>query len=235
MTITGIQSYSFSAMTFRLSMSTTAATPSAQSPTTSGQTGDRVTLTADATTGASTAGADAAGTGEAASASTAPAAVPSAPSEPPSSRAGRRADALFSALDADDDGALTADEFTSGALSLLRNAGARRRIDDEGDDRRDTRRLDRLERKLAKAFERVDANDDGAIDRNELTAALARSRGPHRHGGRPDGHDGPAPADAPTPAGQTAGATTVSFSVTFVSVAVQRYAEVQGTAPAIAA
>lgn len=231
MTIAGFQSYSFSAMTVRLSMSTTAATPPALSPTTSGQAGDRATLSADATTGASTAGADAAGTGEAPSAPAALAAVTSTAPGPPSSRAGRRADALFSALDADDDGTVTADEFTVGALNLLRNAGARRPIDDDGDSRRDARRLDRLERKLGKAFERVDANDDGAIDKNELTAALARTRSPHRHGVR---HDGPAPADATAQAGQTAGATTVSFSVTFVSVAVQRYAEVQGTAPVAA-
>ena len=226
MTITGFQSYSFSAMTVRLSMSTTAATPSAaQAATTSDQAGDRVTLTTDAAPGATTAGTNAAGPGDAVSAPTAPSA------EPPPSRAARRADALFAALDADDDGALTADEFTDGALNLLRNAGARRRIDEDGDGRRETRRL---ERKLAKVFERVDANDDGAIDKNELTAALARTRGRHRHGGHHDGHDAPASTDAPAQAGQAAGLTTVSISVTFVSVAVQRYAAVQGTAPAVA-
>ena len=229
MTITGFQSYSFSAMTVRLSMSTTAATPSAaQAATTSDQAGDRVTLTTDAAPGATTAGTNAAGPGDAVSAPTAPSA------EPPPSRAARRADALFAALDADDDGALTADEFTDGALNLLRNAGARRRIDDEVGDRRETRRLDRLERTLAKVFERVDANDDGAIDKNELTAALARTKGRHRHGGHHDGHDAPASTDAPAQAGQAAGLTTVSISVTFVSVAVQRYAAVQGTAPAVA-
>ena len=226
MTITGFQSYSFSAMTVRLSMSTTAATPSAaQAATTSDQAGDRVTLTTDAAPGATTAGTNAAGPGDAVSAPTAPSA------EPPPSRAARRADALFAALDADDDGALTADEFTDGALNLLRNAGARRRIDEDGDGRRETHRL---ERTLAKVFERVDANDDGAIDKNELTAALARTRGRHRHGGHHDGHDAPAPTDAPAQAGQAAGLTTVSISVTFVSVAVQRYAAVQGAAPAVA-
>ncbi len=240
MTITGFQSYSFSAMTVRLSMSTAAATPSAaQAATTSDQAGDRVTLTTDAAPGATTAGTNAAGPGDAVSAPTASAGATAAaatapPAEPPPSRAARRADALFAALDADDDGALTADEFTDGALNLLRNAGARRRIDEDGDGRRETRRLDRLERKLAKVFERVDANDDGAIDKNELTAALARTRGRHRHGGHHDGHDAPAPTDAPAQAGQAAGLTTVSISVTFVSVAVQRYAAVQGTAPAVA-
>ena len=73
MTITGFQSYSFSAMTVRLSMSTTAATPSAaQAATTSDQAGDRVTLTTDAAPGATTAGTNAAGPGDAVSAPTAP-------------------------------------------------------------------------------------------------------------------------------------------------------------------
>jgi len=113
-------------------------------------------------------------------------------------RAGRRAEALFGALDADQDGAITEQEFTEGAVALLRRAGDQRRVrehDGDGEhEGRGLRRLERrLERKLERAFDRVDANDDGAIDQEELTSA----------------------------------GTTVTFSLTFVSVAVQRYTALQ--------
>lgn len=221
MTISGFQSYSFSAI--RLNLTVTSQPGATQSPAPSGTgAADRVTLSPEATTApAPSGGADAAAsepTNETAAAST--------PPVPPPSRASRRADALFAALDGDQDGALTADEFTSGALNLLRNAGARRRIDDDGDsDRRESRGLRRLERKLDKAFERVDANDDGAIDKNELTAALARTRGRQR-----PGPDGP-PTETAAAEAPAAATTTVSFSVTFVSIAVQRYSAVQGATP----
>jgi hypothetical protein len=68
----------------------------------------------------------------------------------------------------------------------------------------------------------VDRNDDGAIDKDELTAALAR--------GWQAGPDGAPPADAPPQDDQAAGAVTMSLSVTFVSIAVQRYAAVQNAA-----
>ncbi len=185
---------------------------------------DRVSLSPEATTAAADAdGTDASAPGT----SELPAAAP-APSVPPPSRAARRADALFTALDGDKDGAITEDEFKQGALNLLRNAGARRRIDDDsGDEGRETRGLRRLERKIERAFERVDKNDDGAIDKEELTAALSRGRG--RRGG-PDGP--PPPADAPPPDGQAAGAFSISISVTYVSIAVQRYTSLQNTASA---
>ncbi len=222
-TISGYQSFSFSAI--RLNVTVTSQPGAALAAAAPGtEPVDRVTLSPEAA-------ADPTATSEAdetATGSTEEAAAASTPPVPPPSRAARRADALFAALDGDQDGALSADEFTSGALNLLRSAGARRRIEDDGDgDRRESRGLRRLERKLEKAFERVDANDDGAIDKNELTAALARTKGHHRRGS-----DGPPPPEAPATAAPAAGATTVSFSVTFVSIAVQRYSAVQSAAPA---
>jgi hypothetical protein len=221
-TISGFQSYSLSAI--KLNMTVTSAPP-APAPASAAAV-DRVSLSPDATTAA--AGTDATNA-SAAQASELPAAAP-APSVPPPSRAARRADALFTALDGDEDGAITEDEFKEGALNLLRNAAARRRIDDDSDgEGREARGLRRLERKIERAFDRVDRNDDGAIDKDELTAALARGRG--RRGG-PDGP--PPPADAPSPQGQAAGAGafSISISVTYVSIAVQRYTSVQNAEPA---
>lgn len=98
-------------------------------------------------------------------------------------RAERGAEALFGALDADQDGAITAQEFTEGAVALLRRAGDRQRVrghDGEGHGHHESRGVGRLERQLEKAFGRVDANDDGAIDQDELTAALAAAGGRRR-------------------------------------------------------
>ncbi len=143
----------------------------------------------------------------------------------PVSRAKRRADALFGALDADQDGAITEQEFTEGAIALLRHAGDRRRVrgDDEGAER-GSRGVRRLERKLEKAFGRVDANDDGAIDKQELTTALAQVA--KRRGDR-----SPVPPAEPPPpqdpAQPTQSGTTITFTFTYVSVAVQRYTSLQ--------
>src|SRR5262245_5641510 len=52
-----------------------------------------------------------------------PVVSPEAPSAP-TSRAARRAEVLLNALDADQDGAVTKEEFLEGAMSLLRRAGA---------------------------------------------------------------------------------------------------------------
>ena len=161
----------------------------------------------------------------------------------PQSRAERQADALFAALDTDQDGSITKDEFTEGAAALLRRARGghhyRRAHGEQGEDH-ESRGAGRLERKLGRVFDRVDADDDGGVTKDELVAALS--------GGR----DGSAPADAtppataqastsaaapapvPSPAPAALGTTTISVSfvsVTFVSFAVQSYNTVGQLAP----
>ena len=82
----------------------------------------------------------------------------------------------------------------------------------------------RLERKLEKAFGRVDANDDGAIDQQELTTALAQVAKR-----REDRSTAPPvePPPAQDPAQPTQSGTTFTFTFTYVSVAVQRYTSLQ--------
>lgn len=162
---------------------------------------------------------------------------PVAAPEPPPSRAERRADALFAALDADQDGSVTKEEFTSGAKALLgRDGGPRPAGDDDDDDRRVSRFERRLDRKLAKAFDRVDGDDDGAISESEMTAAFEKiARGAR---GRREGAGGAAPVPPPPGAGPDAspdarpeaGASVTSIQVTYVSVAIQRYSAVQDSA-----
>lgn len=205
MTITGItQTYaSFSALRLSVTSSATAAPPT--------------TSTATATpvdTAAISPQAAAAGTEPAAANDAAATAAP--PPAPPS--AADRATALFAALDADHDGTVTGEEFTSGAKQILSQARGPRRAGDGDHDRgrHDGHGVGRLEKKLERLFERVDANGDGAIDQEELTGALAAA----------DARRQPA-APSTTPA---AGATTVTFSFTVVSIAVKRYTSLQDAA-----
>jgi hypothetical protein len=109
--------------------------------------------------------------------------VPAAVNQPeaPASRASRRADALLSTLDADKDGSITEQEFTEGALALLRRAGARhhhRHVhgDDHEGHGHHHGRAGRLERKLERLFDRLDADGNGGLGREELTAALSQVR-----------------------------------------------------------
>jgi len=129
----------------------------------------------------------------------APAASPEAPSVP-TSRAARRAEVLLDALDADQDGAVTKEEFLDGAMALLRRAGARHhhhRVHDQDNDRGGHERhgMRRLERKLDRLFERVDDSGDGSVDQAELTDALRKvTREP-----RPATTEPPAPSAQETP------------------------------------
>jgi hypothetical protein len=155
--------------------------------------------------------------------------VTAAPVPRPSST-DRRADRLMTALDADGDGSVTAGEFSDGAMSLLRRAGAQHRAERHHDRRDESRRLGRFERTLERAFERVDANDDGAIDAQEMTAALGgiRRGGYGRHDREEAASSAPTAAPDVRPASGGATVTTVQF--TFVAIAIQRYSSVQATA-----
>lgn len=216
---------SFSVASVSLSINARPASSATSVPAATSPAGvDRVTLSPEATAEAD----------QAEPAPTAPARAEPAPAEPrpaarAEQRAERRAEALFGALDADQDGAITEREFTEGAVALLRRAGDRRRVrEHDGDGDHAARGERRLERKLEKAFGRIDANDDGTVDQDELTSALAKAGGRRGGGAEPSPPAEPAPAqDAPAAAG-----TTVTFSFTFVSVAVQRYTALQPPAPA---
>ncbi len=204
MTVTSI-SQSFSLTSVRLNVSAGLATASAPKPApTSTAEPDRVTLSSEATAPAEGAGARRPERSE----------VPVTAANP-ATRAEKRASALFDALDADEDGAITEREFTEGSKALLRRAGERQRArrgdgDDVRSERSEERAARRLERKLERAFARVDANEDGSIDKAELTSALAQAEA-RRSGGPPPLSGTPKP--------------TVSF--TYVSIAVQRYTALQ--------
>lgn len=108
------------------------------------------------------------------------------PPSPTNSRADRLAAALIKALDTNQDGALSTEEFVDGAKALLGRGRIRRRGGEEdggkSDDRVDSGhhhgRGHRLERRLEKAFGRIDADANGSLDAGELAAALARSADP---------------------------------------------------------
>jgi hypothetical protein len=80
--------------------------------------------------------------------------------------------------------------------------------------------MHRLERKLDRLFERVDASDDGNVDHTELTSALARVTRERR----PDTAETPAPAAQETP--QAPPAATMSYTSVSVVVAVKQYTSV---------
>jgi hypothetical protein len=87
----------------------------------------------------------------------------------------KRSETLLRTLDADRDGLVSKEEFTDGAIELLRRASIRfhhhRLGKGEGIEKRDNTWTQRLE----DAFARVDANEDGVIDTAELTSALPRA------------------------------------------------------------
>lgn len=218
MTINGItQTYaSFSAMRLTIHVNT----PQAASQPSNGATAaptDTVTLSPAATTAASASGQPATG----------PADAPPLSTAPPPDRAG----ALFAALDADQDGAVTEEEFKTGAKEILSQGRRPRRTDHDDDhdhhgDHRvhEGRAMRRLERKLDKLFDRVDANDDGSLDETELRDALAAADARRQPPPPPQGQE-PGADPAAGQAGATG--TVVTFSMTFVSIAVKRYSALQ--------
>jgi hypothetical protein len=208
------QSFSVSAMrlSFADRATTAPATPDATpAPATTSSGTDRVTLSTAAE-----------------SEPAAPAEAPAAEAPAPEGATPATTSPLFTRLDADADGAMTKEEFTSGALALLGRRGDHPRVHGNGDGEngRRARGVPGLERRLEKAFDRVDANKDGGIDEGELDAALSRAGG--------DGDDGAGEVvPPPPPPEQPQSGGTLSFvSVTYVSVAVQRYTSLQQAAPA---
>lgn len=232
-----IQSFSYSASRIQVAFggqSTSPALAVTQAPE------DRATLSAGALAPTSTRDAAASdGSGSAAPVDDAPSAeAPSAPAaapEPRPSRAQQRAQALFAALDADKDGTVTKAEFKSGAKALLgRGESSQRAADDDGDGRA-SRADRRLDRKLSRAFDFVDGDDDGTLSAEEMTAAFQKiGRGGHGRREHPEGPQAPgggplptAPDAAPNARAQ-GGASITTIQVTYVSIAIQRYTAVQG-------
>jgi hypothetical protein len=112
----------------------------------------------------------------------APGALPATtlpPAAPPSTSL--HGSALYRALDADQDGSVTKQEFTEGAMAMLRRVGSRHhhhhhhgRGNREDGVMRTLERESRLLGKIERAFARIDANQDGAIGADELSAAVER-------------------------------------------------------------
>ncbi|HEV8393331.1 MAG TPA: EF-hand domain-containing protein [Vicinamibacterales bacterium] len=126
-----------------------------------------------------------------------------------------RAETLMKALDTDGDGVVTKEEFTDGALELLKRASVRFHhlppaAKGQGIEKRDERWTSRLE----DVFAHVDRNHDGAIDVTELTSALPKAA--QRPAQRQSFSPSETATGSPTPV-----ATTTS--VTVVAVAIRRY------------
>lgn len=165
----------------RITVAARAAQPSAA---TGAPTGDNVTLSPEAqAAGDSTAPTE--GTPPSGDAAGGPAPADGRPAAP-ASRAERLAAALLSALDADQNGAISKEEFVGGASALLR--GARRvRRGDQGDGDEPSGQAERshgrhghgghrLERRLGRAFDRIDGDGDGQLTGAELVEVLNRLR-----------------------------------------------------------
>jgi hypothetical protein len=122
-----------------------------------------------------------------------------------------RAVTLVKALDADGDGVLTKEEFTEGAIELLKRASVRfhhRRIGKgQGIEKRDQRWTGRLE----DVFAHVDGNRDGAVDVSELTSALPKPV--QRPEQRQPTSATETATGAPTPTASTTSVTTVAVAI----------------------
>ncbi|MGV3520174.1 EF-hand domain-containing protein [Luteitalea sp.] len=204
---TSFQAYSVSTMRLSISVSPAPATKTPPAPGSTPPPQDRLTLSPDVTGAAPPVevGADDTVT----------------PIRPPTSGTNQKSAALLAGLDADKDGVLSEREFTSGARALLdRDRPGRVRQDDEDEGRRGGKRL---ERRFEKAFDRIDGNDDGRLDAGELTAAL---EGRRRRGDDNSNASTPPIPSAP-PSAPSNGVSISYVSVTYVSVAVQRYTSLQ--------
>jgi Ca2+-binding EF-hand superfamily protein len=139
----------------------------------------------------------------------------------PEALAGTKAEKLVAALDADKDGAISTQEFIDGGTALLRRASRRQRSHDDqsetGVHREGRHGSHRLEHRLERMFDKVDANGDGALDVDELTSALSAASVP------PEPKSEKMATEPPeaSVAGQSSASTTFQF--TFVSIAVRQY------------
>ena len=245
MTVT--QSYSLSltytSLRMYLPQTSAAAVPATSENKPVAPAGDTVTLSPEATASAQSERAASGTATPETQASASPVETPETPETPveapatpsaPTSRAARRAEVLLNALDADQDGAVTKEEFLEGAMSLLRRAGARHHhrhhgVHDEGHDHHghEGRGMRRLERKLDRLFDRVDDSGDGSVDRAELTDALAKVTRERR----PDTTETPAPPTSETPSPAPSQqvpppAASMSYTSVTVVIAIKQYASV---------
>lgn len=143
--------------------------------------------------------------------------VPASPAQPPTaSGVDGLAAALIKVLDTNRDGSLSKDEFVEGAKALLGRGRARRRGGDEDESieaagkherGHHVGRGHRLERRLEKAFGRIDADDNGSLDAGELAAVLARASRRKPEAAAPVGQ--PAPAPLPVQGGGSSAPVTV--------------------------
>lgn len=144
-----------------------------------------------------------------------PAPLPSVPTPtaaPAStSSVGSKAEALFKALDANQDGSVTEDEFKAGARALLRR-GREHHAEGAHHGERGHHGGKRLDRSLGRVFDRVDANGDGTLTKDELASALAATSRTSE----------PATPEAPKPSSATSASGTF-VNITVVSVAIRTY------------
>jgi hypothetical protein len=100
---------------------------------------------------------------------------PAADTATPTGIRSTRSETLLRALDANGDGLVSKEEFTDGAIELLKHASVRfhhRRVGKgDGIEKRDEKWTSRLE----DVFAHVDANRDGSVEISELTSALPKS------------------------------------------------------------
>jgi hypothetical protein len=138
--------------------------------------------------------------------------------------------ALFAALDTNQDGSITSDEFTTGAKALLargrRGGGHAEGAGHGGHNHHGGGRLDSA---LGRLFSSVDSNGDGTLTKDELSAALARTKDTSTGATTAS----PTPSDSATSAADTSstsgspGASTATFvNVTVVSVAIRSYTSI---------